>query len=213
MHHYTANALSIIALFFILFISSCEQYSNSGIEESVAFIESTTPIAEAQNVTMEVRDGYSQDVHFLIDLSNIQPNDEINDGRKKAWCIEWGQPVIREQQTDVKLHSTENQVYWNKLNLILNPIDSLKEKHADLTWKEIQIAIWEIVEYNPFDIEYIPEYSNFSRNFYEDNEYKFNVELAREIITSIKDHPDEVAGDKYAIIVENEGQILVTTND
>ena len=62
-------------------------------------------------------------------------------------------------------------------------------------------------------MEDIPEYANFSRNFYEDNEYKFNVELAKEILAAIEEHPAEVSGDKYAIIVENEGQILVTTND
>lgn len=213
MHHYRGIALSILTLSSLLLFQSCNEYSNTGIEESVAFIESTVPVSGAQNVTMEVRDGYSQDVHFLIDLSNIEPNEEINDGRKRAWCIEWGKPVFREKQTDVKLHSTQNQVYWNDLNLLLNQIDSLKEKHTGLTWKEIQIVIWEIVEYNPFDMEDIPQYANFSRNFYEDNEYKFNIELAKEILAAIKDHPAEVSGDKYAIIVENEGQILVTTND
>ncbi len=213
MYHYRGIALSMLTLTSLLLFQSCNEYSNAGIEESVAFIESTVPIAAAQNVTMEVRDGHSQDVHFLIDLSNIEPNEAINDGWKRAWCIEWGKPVIREKQTDVKLHSTENQVYWSELNLLLNQIDSLKEKHTGLTWKEIQIVIWEIVEYNPFNMEDIPQYSNFSRNFYEDNEYKFNIELAKEILAAIKDHPAEVSGDKYAIIVENEGQILVTTND
>ena len=145
MHHYPGIALSIITLTSLLLFQSCTEYSNAGIEESVAFIESTVPVAAAQNVTMEVRDGHAQDVHFLIDLSNIQPNEEINDGRKRAWCIEWGKPVIRESQSGVKLHSTENQTYWNKLNLLLNQIDSLKEKHTGLTWKEIQIVIWEIV--------------------------------------------------------------------
>jgi len=213
MHHYTANALSIIALFFILFISSCEQYSNSGIEESVAFIESTTPIAEAQNVTMDLRSGVNSFALHLIELSNIGPNSIIKNGVKKSWCIEWDVNSINGIQQNVKLHSTEGQAYWNKLNYLLNRIDIYKQAYPELSYKEIQIAIWSVVDNKPFSIDDIPEYQNFPSTFYKDEEFQFNVSTAREIIEDIRSSADNGTFDKFAIVVENEGQIIVTTSE
>lgn len=204
--------LSISFLITFLFILSCDINKTTDIDKSLEFIESTVPIPEAQDVTMEVRRVFSEGAHFLISLNSIDQNNQINNGEKRGWCIEWDVPLVRETQNGVKLHSTKNTAYWNEMNYLLNQIDNLKEEYQGLTWKEIQIVIWKIADYKEFDIDKIPEYSNLER-YYEDGEYKFDVELAKEITQIVRKNADNATGDKYGIIVENQGQILVTTND
>lgn len=210
---YKISAITTITILFtFLFIQSCDISTTLDIENSLEFIESTVPIPAAQDVTMNIRDGESEGVHFLISLTSIDENNQINNGEKEAWCIEWDVPLVRETQHQVKLHSTQNKAYWNKMNYLLNEMDNFKEEFQELTWKEIQIVIWEIADYKEFDIDKIPEYPNLGR-YYEDGEYKFDVDLTKEIIRRVRNNSDNVPGEKYGIIVENQGQILVTTND
>lgn len=213
MPHKSGIILLALCLLSIPFLHSCESYSNSGIEESVAFIESTIPIPEAQNVTMDLRSGVNSFALHLIELSNIETNTVINNGLKRSWCIEWDVQSISGVQQNVKLHSTQGQAYWNKLNFLLNKIDNYKQTHPELTYKEIQIAIWSVVDYKPFKMDEIPGYKNFPSSFYKDGEYQFDVSLAEEIIEDVRNNSSNSSFENFAIVVENEGQIVVTASD
>lgn len=211
------NRTTILTILLLLSVSSCDHFtesgSGSGIEETVTFLESTEPIAGAQNVTMDLNDGHSEGVYFLMELSNIDHNAFITNGTKKGWCIEWDISAIRDVQNNVKLHSTRNKAYWRNLNFFLNNLEQFKQQHPELGWKEIQAVVWSIVEYKPFDIDEVPEYSNFPSNFYNNGEYQFNAELAKEVIQDINNNAKELDGDTFAIVIENEGQILITTSE
>lgn len=202
-----------ILLTFIL-ISSCKRYFNQpDISESIEFIKSTVPIPEAQNVTMDLKDGHSAGSLHLVNFSNIKANSFINNGLKKAWCIEWDVRSIKGIQKNVKLHSTAGKSYWNKLNYLLNQIENLREMYPELTWREIQVVIWSIVDYKPFSIDEIPSYRSFPGNFYNDGEYLFDVPLSKKIIQMVEDNSNNSPGEKFAIIVENEGQIITTSSE
>lgn len=213
MHHSSAITLCLSIIFSLLFIQSCEDYSNAGIEESVEFIESTVPIEEAQNVTMDLSSGVNNFALHRIELSNIKPNSVISNGVKKSWCIEWDVSSIQGIQHGVKLHSTEGKAYWSKLNYLLNQIDSLKESYPQLTYKEIQVVIWSIVDYKPFEIDEIPNYQNFPGNFCKDGEYLFDVSLAKEILQLVNSRSENSASEHFAIVIENEGQIIITSSE
>lgn len=206
-------AFTICSLLVILFIQSCEYSNSSNIEESVEFIQSTVPIEEAQNVTMELRNGNNVGSLYLANLSNIEPNPYITNGQKKAWCIEWDVRSIQGVQNNIKLHSTQGQAYWNKLNYLLKQLENLGQEYPDLSWKEIQIVIWSIVDYKPFNIDKIPDYTNFPSQFYRDGEYLFNVELSKELIKYVENNAISAGGEKFAIIIENEGQIVTTVSE
>lgn len=209
--------MAFLAITLFLSLSSCDHFtdtgSDSGIEEIVTFLESTEPITGAQNVTMDLSDGHNEGAYFLIELSNIHDNAYITNGVKKGWCIEWDVSSIKEPQNNVKLHSTKNMTYWRNLNYLLNNIDLLKQQHPELSWKEIQVVVWSIVDYKPFDIDEVPEYSNFPSNFYKNGEYQFDADLAKEIIQYVRNNAKQMDGGSFAIIIENKGQILVTTSE
>ncbi|NGP76299.1 hypothetical protein G3570_06625 [Balneolaceae bacterium YR4-1] len=213
MHRFYGIRIGIFGMLSLLLFSSCNDYSSTGIEDSVEFIESTVPVAEAQDVTMDLKSGANSFALHLIDLSNIDPNPIISNGQKRAWCIEWDVRVIQGLQKHVKLHSTEGKVYWNKLNYLLNRIDHYKQSYPQITYKEIQAAIWSIVDYKPFSIDKIPDYPNFPSSFYEDGEYRFDVTLTKEIIEEVKIKASGSVFDKFALVIENEGQIIVTTSE
>lgn len=213
MHHFSSIRLSIFGLLILLFFQSCNDYSSSGIEQSVEFLESTVPVAEAQEVTMDLRSGTNSFALHLIELSNIKPNPVISNGQKKAWCIEWDVSSINGVQQNVKLHSTEGKAYWNKLNYLLNRIEDYKQSYPGISYKEIQIAIWSVVDYKPFSIDEIPGYKNFPSSFYKDNEYRFDVSMAEEIIEDVSKNASVTGYEKFALVIENEGQIIVTSSE
>lgn len=213
MHHNAIASLITGLVFSVLFIQSCEPYSNSGIEKSVEFIESTVPITEAQNVTMDLGSGVNNFALHRIELSNIEPNTMISNGVKRSWCIEWDISSISGIQHNVKLHSTEGQAYWRKLNYLLNRIDNLRETYPQLTYKEIQVVIWSIVDYKPFVMDEIPDYRNFPGNFYKDGEYLFDVSLAKEILQQVNNYSGSNIFEHFAIVIENEGQIIITASE
>ncbi|MDX1639860.1 MAG: hypothetical protein R3281_18005 [Balneolaceae bacterium] len=201
-------------LFAIFALTSCDTSSVSTIEETVEFIESTTPIPGAQGVTMDLQNGSNYGSLHVITLSEITDNPYISNGFKKAWCIEWDVSSIKGVQRDVNLHATKGKVYWDKLNYLINHIDDFSEAFPELSWKEIQIAIWAVVDYKPFYIDDIPDYRSFPSTFYKNGEYLFDVDLARELIRLTRQHAvSGNIGAKFAIVIENEGQIVVTSSE
>lgn len=213
MHPFSGIHICTFGLFSLLLFQSCSDYSSSGIEQSVEFIESTVPVAEAQEVTMDLRSGTNSFALHLIELSNIKPNPIISNGQKKAWCIEWDVSSINGVQQNVKLHSTAGKAYWNKLNYLLNQIEHYKQIYPEISYKEIQVAIWSVVDYKTFSVDEIPGYKNFPPNFYKDGEYLFDVSLAKEIIDEVRKKASGTVFEKFALVIENEGQIIVTSSE
>jgi len=207
---YSKKVFIVVLVFFgVLGLYACKDSSTSGINESLEFIRSVEPIQGAQNVTIDLKDGHDRGAYFEVDLSGIESNPYISNGTKQAWCIEWDVPANRGNQEGVKLHSTKGQELWREVNYFLSQKDQLQEEFPGLGWKESQIIIWSLVKHKEFDIDEIPNYQGFDNDFYEEGEYLFDVELAKEIISRVNASSQKLAEDSFAIIVENEGQTVI----
>lgn len=215
-----SGVLAIVTILIgVLFaFSSCEQSTSTEFDESFDVIQNVSPISGAQDVSMDLKNDRNQ-AQFIVDFSNIEQNNLINNGTKEAWCIEWDDNAIEGTQNGVKLYSTKGQAGWDKLNYFLNIKNQLQEQDPELTWKEIQVVIWSLVEHKPFDVDEIPNYQNFDNQFYENGEYKFNVQKVKNIVSQVK---SEVSSNKLkgelnysvsAVIVENDGQTVMVEGD
>lgn len=200
----------------LLLLSACESNVAPDVEESFNVIQEVETITGAQNVTMDLQESRSGDSYFTVDLSNIEPNNLISNSVKEAWCIEWDKGAVNGVQEGVKLHSTKDKAGWNEINYLLTIKDQLKAKDSELTWKEIQVAIWSLVPYKPFDVDKIPTYQNFDPQFYANDEYKFDVQKVKNIVSQVKTGAsslnklkDGITFEVYAIIVENDGQTVI----
>lgn len=213
-----ASLAILVGVFFVF--SACESNMAPDVEESFNVIQEVEAIEGAQNATMDLQNNNSGESYFTVDLSNIEPNNLINNTTKEAWCIEWDKGAINGVQEGVKLHSTKGKEGWKELNYLLTIKDQLRAQDPELTWKEIQVAIWSLVPHKPFDIDKIPTYQNFDPQFYNDDEYKFDVQKAKNIVSQVKSDANSLQKLKggtqfevFAVIVENDGQTVIVEGD
>ncbi len=211
-------AIATILVGVLFAFSSCEQSTSTEFDESFNVIQNVSSIAGAQDVSMDLKNNRNQ-AHFTVEFSNIEPNNLINNGTKEAWCIEWDDNVTEGTQNGAKLYSTRGQEGWQELNYFLTIKDQLKNQDPDLTWKEIQVVIWSLVQHKPFDVDEIPNYQNFDSQFYEDGEYKFDVQKVKNIVNTVKSDllsPNKLKESSfgvYAVIVENNGQTVIVEGE
>lgn len=196
----------------VFLLQSCENTTSPEFDTFDDFINSIEPIEGADNVTMDLKSDQSQDSYFLVTYSNIEPNPIINNGQKKAWCVEWDVSAVYEVQNNIKLYSTEGTDYWKEINYLLSQTEQLKEQNPNLGWMEMQVAIWSLIGYKDFEIDKIPEYQNMGQ-FYKDGEYLFDLQLAKSIIEQVKTEATASRNQKFAVIAENAGQTIITRSE
>lgn len=212
-------AIATILIGSLFVFSSCDQSTSTELDDTFNVIKEVSAIEGAQNATMNLSNNSSNGSAFVVNFSNIEPNNLINNGQKEAWCIEWGVPVNNGNQEGVKLYSTRGQDGWKELNYFLSIKDQLKKQDPDLTWKEVQVVIWSLVQYKPFDVDDIPTYQNFDKQFYDNGEYRFNVQKVKNIVSQVKSNMSsnklkEVSTfGVYAVVVENNGQTVIVEGE
>lgn len=217
----TKGVLATIAILTgVLFaFTSCDQSTSTELDDSFDVIQEVSPISGAQNASMNLTSNSSNGSSFIIEFGNIEPNNLINNGVKEAWCIDWEAQVRNGSQEGVKLHSTKGKEGWQELNYFLTIKNQLQKQDPDLTWKEIQVVIWSLVQYKPFDVDKIPTYDNFDKKYYENGEYKFDVQKVKNIVSQVKSDllsPNKLkegSFEVYAVIVENDGQTVIVEGE
>lgn len=202
---------------------SCESNTSPGIEESFDVIKDVSAISNAQNVSMNLQDNSTREAHFTVELSNIEPNNLINNGIKEAWCIDWEEPAIKGPQDGVKLYSTKGREGWQELNYFLSIKNKLKRQDPALTWKEIQVVVWSLVQFKPFDVDQMGTYKNLDQRFFKDGAYQFDVQKVKNIISTVKNDLSPNSKNKslkevssyevFAVIVENDGQTVIVEGE
>jgi len=212
-------SISILAGVLLVF-SACDSSVAPDVEESFNVIQEVEAIEGGQNATMDLKNNNTGASYFTVDLSNIEPNNLISNSTKEAWCIEWDKGAINGVQEGVKLHSTKGKEGWRELNYLLTVKDQLRAQDPELTWKEIQVAIWSLVPHKPFDIDKIPTYQNFDSQFYGNDEYKFDVQKVKNIVSQVKSDANSLNKFKsgttfevFAVIIENDGQTVIVEGD
>ena len=208
--------LSLFLLFLatLQLIIGCEENaSEPGFADSLEVIRSAEPIIEAAGITMSLREGHDQGAAYLVDLSGIAFNPVVSDGTRLAWSIEYDVPPFRGTQENVNLYSTRGQELWKPLNQLLSLREELQQEYPALTWKELQVTIWLLLEHKPFAIDDIGTYEYFDPELFNDGQYRFDPVLVNQIVSAVTDTSAgrQSGGEPavFAVIIENQGQTLI----
>jgi hypothetical protein len=153
----TYRAKFALACFILAFgFISCDMNESTvGTFEDLANkLPNLTPIPGAENATLNVT-RTNNESYFKVTVSNISGESTIKDGDYFAWCAHWSNPINTEgeEYNGVSLFSTLSDKNWNRLNYLLNQRRSYYENIPGATYKEIQAAIWKLIEYKKYDIE------------------------------------------------------------
>lgn len=211
MGHFRIFARFIAFAGFLIFFGSCEELAveGPGLEKALEQVEEVVPVVGGGDVTMSVN--LSNEYYFTLGLSNIRENDIIADGEGEGWCIDWEKPINSNNgtYTGIKLYSTYNVKKWNRINYLLNIVDSLRESDPELTYREIQLVIWSLRGNPVFKLDNIAT-ANLPPRMLSGGVPNFNRNKVREILKLVEEGVEEfsfVPGTKYAVIAETPADV------
>ncbi|NGP76701.1 hypothetical protein G3570_08655 [Balneolaceae bacterium YR4-1] len=189
---------------------SCDQSTSDEFQESFQKVKQVTPIPGAQNERINLQPGDSQDSFFTVTL---------DDGTvKEGWCIEWNESYVQGEQNGVKMFSTKGQEAWKELNYFMHIKDKLRAQDPDLTFREIQVVIWSLVDNPEFDVDNISEYSHINPRIYNNGEVLFDIQKVKDIVNQVEAHFVNSASKLEAeysgtTIIENDGQTIMMAGE
>lgn len=203
-----------IGLLFIILVfitSACNNPASEGdITDSLDPVEDVTPIAGAENTTMNVNKG--PDSYFVLGFHSVQSNDVIADGMVgEGWCIDWEKPIESDDgsYSNIPLHSTFNVESWNPLNYLFNIKEDLMNSDPDLSYREIQLVVWSLRGHPEFNLEEITV-ENLPSRMRTDGEPNFSHEKVNSILEMVEAGYRDfefTEGTKYAVIAETPADV------
>ena len=195
----------LLSLFFLVFIFvSCDTDENpvGTLEEAVERIPDIDLIAGAYNATKEVRYDRNYSL-FQVTLTNTGNSERIKDGTYYAWCLQLGIPIdMNEQLDNVRLYSTDRDKLLNKLSYIVNNRDDYEQAYPGLSWKDIQVAFWVILETKDMRLDGIVDFLPSSVEGY-------NTDYVHNILNDVKQNGNNFKpgfGDTHIIMTSAENQ-------
>ena len=143
------NLKFLLPLLLVAFVfMSCDMDENpvGTLEEAVSRVPDVQLIEGADNATLKVN--YDRDrSYFKISVRDVGSNSIIPNGVFHAWCVEMPKPLSRGQDLPgAKLFLTDKDPVFNKLAYIINNRGTLERQNPGLSWKDIQVAFWVILE-------------------------------------------------------------------
>lgn len=168
------------------FLAGCQENStSSGIEESLETVPKVTAIDGAQNASIKVNKG-TESSYFTMDFSNIEPNNYINNGIYEGWCIAYDKPIDSDGQVqeNLKLSLAEDE-RWQPIRRLLGIKDHLLANNPDITYREIQVAIWALRDFPKFDLDKI-SVDDIPSRMVTNGEFNFSKEQVRNIVAEVK---------------------------
>jgi len=152
----TKSIITITMLLFMGVLSSCTDSVNTDIEDTLAPYLELEAIEEASNTTLTIQRGTAAglDSYFAFDVSNIETNGIISEGMVEGWCLEWDKPIAQnnDRHDGVEAYSTFGSEKWKPVNYLMSIKDRLKREDPSLTYKEIQIALWSLIDVPRFNV-------------------------------------------------------------
>lgn len=206
MRSYGVLVISLLMGLVLFATTSCEQSTSTTFEESFQDVKQVTPIQGAQNTTMELQHGDQIDSFFSV---------KLGDGiTREGWCIEWGEPASFGLNEGTKLYSTKGHEEWKELNYFMSIKDELKATDPDLTYKEIQVVIWSLIDKPTFDVDRISDYQNISERIYKDGQPQFDVTKVKNIVNQVDTYFASAKGKSFdnqrgVYFIENDGQTVM----
>ncbi|MDR8390250.1 hypothetical protein NC796_03800 [Aliifodinibius sp. S!AR15-10] len=190
--------VAIVVGFFAL--SSCKHTTSTELADSLDTVKGVTPIPEAQDVTMHLAKGSNSFFTLSFDGGH----------ELEGWCIEWNEGTSFGLNKVTNLYSTRNHLDWREINYFMNIMKDLRANDPNLTYQDIQVVIWSLIDKPVFDVDKIDEYEHIpGRIYYNGNSY-FNVQKVKDIVYQVK---QAIANGERVetgvTLVENEGQTIM----
>jgi hypothetical protein len=137
----------------VVLISSCDVISENSLDDSLTSVPNVTVIEGAENASVRVNSGTSS--NFSIDIQNVEWNTLISNGEREAYCIAWKTPISSDNALyeGVGVYSTEDDEQFDDVNKLFSIKDDLMEADPEITWREIQVAVWSLIPFQEFDMD------------------------------------------------------------
>ncbi len=137
----------------VLAFTSCDIISEKGsLEESLNVVPNVSLIEGAENANVRVNRGTTS--NFIVDIQNVKWNNLISNGERDAYCIAWKDPISSNNDIyeGVGVYSTAGDKQFAGVNRLFSIKNALLKADPDITWREIQVAIWELIPFQEFDM-------------------------------------------------------------
>lgn len=149
--------------FLLLFVvaaslMACESTSSvEDLEDSLSDIPNLNLVEGAEQVVATVNKN-RRTSNFTISIDGMEEKSGIEPGEYAAFCALWDTPINSSNGTygKVSLHSIKDEAYWQDVNYLVNNVDRYFEENEELSWLEVQIALWSIMDHKKFDMNTIP---------------------------------------------------------
>lgn len=193
--------------------TACESTSSvDGLEESLSTVPDLSLIEGAEQVVATVNKNRSRS-NFMIKIDGMEEKSGIESGEYAAFCALWDTPINSSNGSygNVSLHSIKGEPYWQGINYLVNNVDRYFEENEELTWLEVQIALWSIMDHKKFNLDEIPqnELPSYVRGG------QFNRDLIDTIIADVSDNKNSfdpaLPGNRayYAQVPGAQDQIMI----
>jgi len=192
------STISILLLASALYLTACQDSVNPSLEESVAPYLELEAIEGASNTNVAVNRGsvHGLDSYFAFDLSNIKTNGLINEGVIEGWCLEWNKPIGQNNDVyqGVELYNTFGSDTWKAPNYLMNIKNELQVNDPELTYKEIQVALWALIDEPAFNIDKILQDGRMPSRMMTNGKPNFDVDKTKQIVSYVR---SKVKGFEY----------------
>ena len=189
--------LGIFTALFIgaLYLGACQNNVNTTLEDSVAPYLELEAIQEASNTTMTVNRGEARglDSYFALDVSNIQSHGLVTEGITEGWCLNWEKPLRQNNDvhTGLEMYSTFNNSSWKPANYLMSIKNELKASDPELTYREIQIALWSVIKTPSFDLDEVLSNDRMPQRMMRNGEPNFDVDKVKQIVNRVNNEVSE----------------------
>jgi hypothetical protein len=174
----------ILTLVSVLAFVACDVISEKGLEESLDTVPNVSIIKGAENANITVNGGDNS--FFKVDVKNVEWNTLISNGAKEGWCIAWKDPISSNNATyeGLGIYSTAGDKQFKDVNRLFTIKNSLMRADPDITWREIQVAIWSLVPFQSFDMNMPVD--ELPGSFVRDGQANFDKEKVQFIVDAVR---------------------------
>ena len=202
-------SLFVITLSFFVMASCKGITSSSDVEDSLEPIEEVSFIDGTESTVLNVN--RSSHYFFSLEFQNVGNNNIITNGVNEGWCIDWQKPIDSNGgvYNDIRLYSTFLVEKWNPVNFLLNIKEQLKETDPDITFREIQLAIWSLRGFPEFNLDDI-ELSDLPSRMLVNGQPAFNKEKVKQILEIVEEGYRDfefTEGTYFAVIAETPADV------
>ncbi len=174
-------ALLSILIASVLMFAACDVISEKGVQDSLEVVPNVSPVQGAQNASITVNRGANS--YFTVNIENLDYNLKVSEGMNEAWCIAWNSPISsnNDRYDGIGVYSTRGDKNFEPINRLFTVKNRLVKNDPGITYKEIQVAIWTLLDHPKFDMN---DNSHLSSRFLTDGQPNFD----KDRVTSIVDY-------------------------